>query len=78
MENSHRFFENKDCKYFPCHEGLGEFNCMFCYCPLYHKEHCSGKPNYIEKNGKQIKVCKECVFPHCAENYDAMIQMLKE
>lgn len=20
MENSHRFFENRDCKYFPCHK----------------------------------------------------------
>ena len=25
MENSYRFFENKDCKYFPCHKGLTEF-----------------------------------------------------
>lgn len=37
MENSHRFFENRECKYFPCHKGLEDFNCLFCYCPLYNK-----------------------------------------
>ncbi|MGN1180093.1 MAG: cysteine-rich small domain-containing protein, partial [Suilimivivens sp.] len=30
MENSHRFFENRECKYFPCHKGLEDFNCLFC------------------------------------------------
>ena len=36
-KNSSRFFENRDCAYFPCHAGMdGEpFNCLFCYCPLY-------------------------------------------
>ncbi|MFW5671451.1 MAG: cysteine-rich small domain-containing protein, partial [Acetivibrio ethanolgignens] len=36
MENSYRFFENRECKYFPCHKGLKELNCLFCYCPLYN------------------------------------------
>ena len=37
MENSYRFFQNKSCEYFPCHEikDSGDFNCLFCYCPLY-------------------------------------------
>ena len=26
MEISHRFFENRECKYFPCHKGLEDFN----------------------------------------------------
>ena len=35
MENSYKYFKNKDCKYFPCHKGLSdEFNCLFCYCPM--------------------------------------------
>ena len=24
MDNSNRFFANRDCKYYPCHEGIGE------------------------------------------------------
>ena len=33
----HQFFQNRECKYFPCHKGIDEeeFNCLFCYCPLY-------------------------------------------
>ena len=55
MNHSYRFFENKECKYFPCHEGLEDFNCLFCYCPLYTKEHCPGNPQYIEAEDKKIK-----------------------
>ena len=31
------FFSNKECEYFPCHQGADpeNFNCLFCYCPLY-------------------------------------------
>ena len=34
------FYTNKECEYYPCHpvpEGT-EFNCLFCYCPLYMLE----------------------------------------
>ena len=34
MENSYRFFANKDCKYYPCHEGIEEMNCMFFLCGI--------------------------------------------
>lgn len=77
MEHSYRFFENKDCEYFPCHKGLEGFNCLFCYCPLYVKENCPGKPTYKEINGKRIKVCMDCAFPHRPDNYDAVIKQLK-
>ena len=32
-----RFFQNTECEFFPCHQGISkeEFNCLFCYCPLY-------------------------------------------
>ena len=76
MENSYRFFTNKACEYYPCHKGLEEFNCLFCYCPLYSREKCPGKHEYIEVNGKQIKSCMDCTFPHQPENYDIIIKLL--
>ena len=35
--NSFAFFQNRDCAFFPCHETErpDQFNCLFCYCPLY-------------------------------------------
>ena len=78
MENSYRFFENKDCKYFPCHKGLADFNCLFCYCPMYRLEHCPGNPRYFEKNGRRIKDCSGCTFPHDPEHYDTIMQILRE
>lgn len=80
MEQSHRFFENRACKYFPCHKGVdeGEFNCLFCYCPLNPYENCPGTPRFIEKeDGRRIKDCSNCTFVHHAKNYDAIIQFLK-
>ena len=34
---NYSFVQNRACEYFPCHEGVPEedFNCLFCYCPLY-------------------------------------------
>ena len=29
MENSNRFFANKDCKYYPCHPELGEIGIFY-------------------------------------------------
>ncbi len=79
MENSHRFFANTACKYYPCHKGIEEMNCLFCYCPLYRLERCPGNPRYKEgKNGKRIKICTDCTFPHRPENYDTVIRLLKE
>ena len=77
MENSHKYFENRDCKYYPCHEGIDEMNCLFCYCPLYHLEHCPGNPRFPEKEGRTIKVCTDCTFPHRAENYDKIIELIR-
>ena len=33
MKNSFYYFENRDCQYYPCHKGMAEMNCLFCYCP---------------------------------------------
>lgn len=77
-EQSHEFFENKKCQYYPCHEGMEVMNCMFCYCPMYRLEHCPGRPEYFEKDGKRIKVCTNCTFPHQPENYSIVLEVLKK
>ncbi len=72
---SSRFFTNTDCEYYPCHENADKdnFNCLFCYCPLYHMEHCPGNPLFLP-NG--IKDCSSCILPHA--DYDAVIKALKQ
>lgn len=77
MGNSHRFFENRECEYFPCHKSTGDFNCLFCYCPLYAREDCPGNPLYRNKDGKRIKDCTNCIFPHRPENYDEVLRQLR-
>lgn len=61
---SYKFFSNKDCEYFPCHKNddLNNFNCLFCYCPLYMLgDSCGGNFVYLE-NG--VKDCSSCDIPH--------------
>lgn len=78
MEDSYRFFANKKCKYYPCHKETAELNCLFCFCPLYNREHCPGNPKYITSNGKTVKSCENCTFAHKPENYDIIMRLLKE
>lgn len=64
---SYKCFSNKECPYFPCHEETEgvEFNCMFCYCPLYALgPDCGGHFRYLP-NG--IKDCSNCNLPHQGE-----------
>ena len=77
MNNSHKFFENIECKYYPCHKGIEEMNCLFCYCPLYRIENCPGNPKFKEKDGRKIKICTDWTFPHKAENYEKIMEILK-
>lgn len=76
MENCHKFFANKDCKYYPCHEAIEELNCLFCYCPMYRMDSCLGQPVFKETKNGVIKDCSGCTFPHCADNYEAIMQAL--
>ena len=78
MENSSKFFMNTDCQYFPCHDREEDFNCLFCYCPMYTYKDCLGNPTYKESKGKIIKVCTKCSFPHDPDHYDAIMQFLRE
>ena len=73
---SHAFFCNTACRYYPCHEGIEEINCLFCFCPLYAMAHCPGTPSFIESGGKTLKDCSACTFPHRAENYEAVLACL--
>ena len=78
--NSYRFFQNKDCKFFPCHEVQDEddFNCLFCYCPLYLDDNCIGSPEYIiTGRGQRIKDCSSCLVVHSPEMYDKVIAHLR-
>ncbi|MCR4738802.1 MAG: cysteine-rich small domain-containing protein [Lachnospiraceae bacterium] len=76
MDNSSRFFANKECEFYPCHESEEDINCLFCYCPLYFGD-CPGDYRMTEKNGRMVKSCKQCVFPHKAENYDLLMSILR-
>jgi len=76
MENSHRFFNNRDCRYFPCHQTKrpDDFNCLFCFCPLYFLKDCGGTPHIMD-NG--VKDCTPCMLPHTPAGYDRIMERLK-
>ena len=79
MNNSYKYFSNLECKYFPCNKtDYEEFNCLFCYCPMYSIENCPGNKRYIEKEGRRIKVCTECAFPHNPDNYEKIMDILRQ
>ena len=74
---SYRFFQNKECAYFPCHKGANPetFNCLFCYCPLYALgDKCGGAFTYTEKG---IKDCSACLKPHRPESYDTIMEKME-
>ncbi len=77
MDNSRKFFANKECEFYPCHTCREEINCLFCYCPLYHMD-CPGNYRMVERGGKTIKSCIDCTFPHEAENYEIVVALLRE
>ncbi|MGL5965252.1 MAG: cysteine-rich small domain-containing protein [Fusobacteriaceae bacterium] len=69
--NNYKFFNNSKCEFFPCHEmeKPEEFNCLFCYCPLYMmEEKCGGNFKYTLHG---IKDCSKCTIPHIKDvGYD--------
>lgn len=77
-EKNYKFVQNIKCENFPCHKTPEKenFNCLFCFCPLYCLgEKCGGNFFYTEKG---IKSCKNCSFPHQKENYDKITARFKE
>lgn len=72
----YRFFTNKKCEYFPCHKNVPEeeFNCLFCYCPLYMLgDKCGGNFKYTQKG---IKDCSNCTIPHAKGGYEHVISKM--
>jgi Zn-finger protein len=72
MLGSYQFFENRACKFYPCHKGLKGINCLFCYCPLYPYDDCGG--DYTYTSG--CKDCSNCILPHTEEGYFYVINFL--
>jgi len=63
------FYQNTQCESFPCHKTAHpeDFNCLFCYCPLYALgRNCGGNFRYTPSG---IKDCSGCMIPHEKENY---------
>lgn len=74
----YRFFQHRECEFFPCHKDVeeGSFNCLFCYCPLYSLgEACGGCYEYTAGG---IKDCSRCTLPHRKENYDLVLARLRD
>lgn len=70
----YKYFENKQCKFYPCHK-IEKINCLFCYCPLYLFKDCQGNFNFTKQG---IKDCSMCIFPHQILNYDKLNDKLKK
>lgn len=78
MSENYKFFNHKECEYFPCHKtnDPDNFNCLFCYCPLYAlKDKCGGNFRYTDRG---IKDCSSCTLPHRRNNYDYILGKFKD
>ena len=73
-KRNYSFFQHKECEFFPCHKtnDPDNFNCLFCYCPLYALgSNCGGNYKYLEGG---FKDCSNCMFPHVRSNYDKILE----
>ncbi len=76
--NDYSFFQNQACKYFPCHstQHPEDFNCLFCYCPLYALgDRCGGNFRYTAKG---IKDCSGCLVPHSPGGYQRVLSRFSD
>ena len=77
-DKHYAFYCNRECECFPCHETKDpeNFNCLFCWCPLYALgEKCGGNFRYTEEG---VKDCSRCVFPHIRTNYGRVMDRFSE
>lgn len=75
---NYKFFSHRDCEFFPCHPGADpdDFNCLFCYCPLYALgENCGGNFRYTEKGYKD---CTNCRLPHLKKSFSYVTGKYRE
>ena len=77
-DKHYSFFQNTACEYFPCHptDRPEDFNCLFCYCPLYALgDRCGGNFRYTESG---IKDCTSCMIPHRRDNYGWILERFSQ
>lgn len=76
--NEYSFYVHKKCEAFPCHKKVDEddFNCLFCYCPLFLLGRECGGVYYYTPDGQ--KVCSDCAIPHQRDNYGYIISRYKD
>lgn len=71
VPNDHyKYFSNKQCPYYPCHkvDNEDEFNCLFCFCPLYLLgTECGGNYTFTSQG---VKDCTNCTLPHTKDGYE--------
>ena len=83
---NYKFFQHKQCEFFPCHKTSDpdNFNCLFCYCPLYALgDACGGSFKF---NAKGVKDCTGCSLPHRGDvgtelvkkRFPAIVEMAKK
>jgi len=77
-KHSYKYYENKACQFFPCHEDVweeqGVHNCLFCYCPLYFKEDCGGDFTMVEEvKPLYVKDCSNCTKNHDKDSYEFIV-----
>ena len=75
---NYKFFQHRECEFFPCHktEDTENFNCLFCYCPLYALgEKCGGNFKFTEDG---IKDCSNCFVPHKRNNYQYIMSKFND
>ena len=77
-ECRYSFTQHTACEFFPCHKTAHpeDFNCLFCYCPLYTLgSHCGGRFVYLD-NG--VKDCSGCLVPHGRGSYSYIMKQYPE
>lgn len=77
-DNDYSFFANTDCEYYPCHKVKEdfEFNCLFCYCPLYALgDDCEGN---FKRGLGNLKDCSDCLIPHSPGGYEYVMSKMPE
>ena len=75
------FFSHKKCEYFPCHKGADpeEFNCLFCYCPLYALgKDCGGNFTYIKIVQTVLYLISVKIMDTLQENIRSLQSVLQE
>ena len=71
-----QFVQNRACEFFPCHKGVAEeeFNCLFCFCPLYALGRECGGDFVVLENG--VKSCEHCTRPHTPGGYERVMERI--